>query len=66
LSKERMIKCNRCQVRVPVDDIENHVSEAHGSDSIAWTAKSLSNTSPPVTGAAYSDWEEHAKELRDD
>ena len=49
-----------------VDEIRDHIAEAHGSDTIDWTTQSLNSASFPVTGAPYSSWEEHERELTDD
>ena len=66
LNNDGMLRCNQCQVSVPVDEIRDHISEAHGSDPIGLTTQSLSSASPPVTGAPYSSWEEYERELTED
>ena len=51
---------------VPVEDLSDHISKAHDSDSVVWTSRGVSNASPPVTGAAYWNWEDDEEKLTDD
>jgi hypothetical protein len=54
LKQEGEIQCPQCSATVR--DLEKHMVEAHNLYSDTSTIKSVSNSSPPVTGAPY--WED--------